>query len=133
MFVNLSWQRWVLVPSSVNWIGKRDNGQWRSCADDKKQNGQYSPKILIYWFKKETIYTFYTENPLSDSYTFVRTLTRLTMHIYYSRLLVYGIVNVSLWFSYGVSTKCIEYNYTICIGTHRLRLRYCTNALEFVL
>ena len=40
------------------------------------------------------------ENPLSDSYMFIRTLTRLTIYMYYSRLLVYEIVNVSLWFSY---------------------------------
>ena len=40
------------------------------------------------------------------------------MHMYYSRLLVYDIINVSLWFSYGVSTKCIGYNYTICIGAN---------------
>ena len=32
------------------------------------------------------------ENPLSDSYTFIRTLTRLTMYMYNSRLLVYDIV-----------------------------------------
>ena len=36
------------------------------------------------------------ESPLSDSYTFIRTLTRLSMYMYYSRLLVYDIVNVSL-------------------------------------
>ena len=30
----------------------------------------------------------------SDSYTFIRTLTRLTIHMYYSRLLVYDIVNL---------------------------------------
>ena len=29
------------------------------------------------------------ENPLSYSYTFIGTLTRLTMYMYYSRLLVY--------------------------------------------
>ena len=38
------------------------------------------------------------ENPLSDSYMFICTLTRLTtcMYMYYSRLLVYDIVNVFL-------------------------------------
>ena len=34
------------------------------------------------------------ENHLSDSYTFIRTLTRLTKYMYYSRLLVYDIVNL---------------------------------------
>ena len=34
------------------------------------------------------------ENLLLDSYTFVRTLTRLTIYMYYSRLLVYDIVNL---------------------------------------
>ena len=32
------------------------------------------------------------ENLLSNSYTFIRTLTQLTIYIYYSRLLVYDIV-----------------------------------------
>ena len=36
------------------------------------------------------------ENPLSDAYTFIRALTRLTTYMYYSRLLVYDIVNLSL-------------------------------------
>ena len=35
--------------------------------------------------------------------------------------------------SYGVSTKCIGYNYMIYIGAHRLCLRNCTHTLEFVL
>ena len=35
------------------------------------------------------------ENLLSDSYTFIRTLTRLTIYMYYSRLLVYDIVNLA--------------------------------------
>ena len=34
------------------------------------------------------------ENRLSDSYTLIRTLTRLTIYMYYSRLLVYDIVNL---------------------------------------
>ena len=34
------------------------------------------------------------ENLLSDSYTFIRTLTRLTINMYYSRLLVNDIVNL---------------------------------------
>ena len=34
------------------------------------------------------------ENLLSDSYTFIRTLPRLTIYMYYSRLLVYDIVNL---------------------------------------
>ena len=34
------------------------------------------------------------ENLFSDSYTFIRTLTRLTIYMYYSRLLVYDIVNL---------------------------------------
>ena len=34
------------------------------------------------------------KNLLSDSYTFIRTLTRLTIYMYYSRLLVYDIVNL---------------------------------------
>ena len=34
------------------------------------------------------------ENLISDSYTFIRTLTRLTIYMYYSRLLVYDIVNL---------------------------------------
>ena len=36
-------------------------------------------------------------------------------------------------FSYGVSTKCIGYNYTICIGAHWLCLRNCVHTLEFLL
>ena len=37
------------------------------------------------------------ENPLSDSYTFMRTLTWLTnTYVHYSRLLVYDIVKVYL-------------------------------------
>ena len=32
------------------------------------------------------------ENPLSDSYTLIRTLTRLTVYMYYSRLLIYDIL-----------------------------------------
>ena len=44
-------------------------------------------------------YTFVGANFLesgnlhSDSYTFIRTLTRLTIYMYYSRLSVYDIVN----------------------------------------
>ena len=34
------------------------------------------------------------ENLLSDSYTFIYTLTRLTIYMYYSRLLVYDIVSL---------------------------------------
>ena len=34
------------------------------------------------------------ENLLSVSYTFIRTLTRLTIYMYYSRLLVYDVVNL---------------------------------------
>ena len=34
------------------------------------------------------------ENLLSDSYTLIRTLARLTIYMYYSRLLVYDIVSV---------------------------------------
>ena len=34
------------------------------------------------------------ENLLSDSYTFIPTLARLTIYMYYSRLLVYDIVNL---------------------------------------
>ena len=34
------------------------------------------------------------ENFLSDSYTFIRTLTQLTIYMYYSRLLVYDIVDL---------------------------------------
>ena len=34
------------------------------------------------------------ENLLSDSYTFISTLTRLTIYMYYSRLLVYDIVSL---------------------------------------
>ena len=34
------------------------------------------------------------ENLLLDSYTFIRTLTRLTTYMYYIRLLVYDIVNL---------------------------------------
>ena len=55
----MSWQRWVYVPSSVNWTSKRDNGGHVPAT--KKQNGQYSLKILTYWLKEETIYTFYTD------------------------------------------------------------------------
>ena len=75
------------------------------------------------------------ENPLSDAYTFIRTLTQLTTGYVQvlPRLLVYDIVNVSLWFIYDVTTKCIGYNYTICIGAHRLCLRNYTHTLEFVL
>ena len=50
------------------------------------------------------------ENLLSDSYTFIRTLTRLTIYMYFSKLLVYDIVNLVT-----VSTKCIGYNFTICM------------------
>ena len=57
----VSWQRWVLVPSSVNWTGKRGNGGHVPTTKKEKKNGQYSPKILIYWLKEETIYTFYTD------------------------------------------------------------------------
>ena len=34
------------------------------------------------------------ENLLSDSYTFIRTLTRLTIYMYYSSLLVHDVVNL---------------------------------------
>ena len=34
------------------------------------------------------------ESLLSDSYTFTRTLTRLTLYMYHSRLLVYDVVNL---------------------------------------
>ena len=34
------------------------------------------------------------ENLLSDSYTFIRTLTRLTIYMYNSRMLVYDLVNL---------------------------------------
>ena len=34
------------------------------------------------------------ENLPSDSYMFIRTLTRLTIYMYYSRLLVHDIVNL---------------------------------------
>ena len=38
--------------------------------------------------------SFLSENLHSDSYTFIRTLTRLTIYMYYSRLLVSDIVNL---------------------------------------
>ena len=36
------------------------------------------------------------ENRLSDSYTSIRTLAQLTIYMYYSRLLVYDIVNLAM-------------------------------------
>ena len=43
--------------------------------------------------------------------------TQLT--VYYTRLLHYDIVNVSLRFSNGFSTKSIGYN-MMCLGAHRI-------------
>ena len=60
---------------------------------------------------------------LSDSYTSIRTLTRLTIYMYYSRLLVYDIVNL-------VTVSLLN---VLVIGAHRLCLRNCTYTLEFVM
>ena len=53
--------------------------------------------------------------------------------IYYIRLLIYMyyIFIVTLRFSHGFSTTCIDYN-TMCVGASRIWLRYYSNTVRIV-